>query len=179
MVDALRALLNHGNLRPTAKEIADEAGTSLRSVYVHFDDLEDLFCAASERQYVTIGRFFVPVPNDGPFEERLALFVSQRCDIWEATAPVRAAAALQEPFSAVLATTLAGARSASTADLQRVFQTEFEAFDRPGLVAILAAADALSAGSTWDHWRKFLGYSTEQSRGTLTIALRQILAKSC
>ena len=145
VVDALLALLRRGNLRPTAKEIADEAGTSLRSVYVHFDDLEDLFCAASERQNFTIGRFLVPVPSDGPFEDRLASFVAQRSEIWEATAPVRAAAALQEPFSPVLASILAGARTVSTVDLQRVFHCEFEQLDPQFQASVRATVDALSA----------------------------------
>ena len=42
VVDALLALNEKGNLRPTAREIAAEAGVSLRSIYVHFDDVESL-----------------------------------------------------------------------------------------------------------------------------------------
>ena len=147
-------------------------------MYVHFDDLEDLFCAASERQNFTIGRFLVPVPSDGPFEDRLASFVAQRSEIWEATAPVRAAAALQEPFSPVLASILAGARTVSTVDLQRVFHREFEQLDPQFQASVRATVDALSDGTTWDHWRKFLGHTPDEARNTLTIALRQILTKS-
>jgi len=44
-------LVTDGSPRPTAKEIAERAGVSLRSVYVHFDDLEDLFCVAAKRHY--------------------------------------------------------------------------------------------------------------------------------
>src|SRR3954470_18279608 len=39
VVSAVLDLVNEGNPKPTAREIADRAGVSLRSVYVHFDDL--------------------------------------------------------------------------------------------------------------------------------------------
>src|SRR5690606_27488921 len=50
VVEALLTLNDEGNLRPTARDIATKAGVSLRSLYVHFDDLEALFLAASRRQ---------------------------------------------------------------------------------------------------------------------------------
>jgi TetR/AcrR family transcriptional regulator, regulator of autoinduction and epiphytic fitness len=178
VVDALLALLRNGNLRPTAREIADEAGTSLRSVYVHFDDLEDLFCAASARQNHTIGEFLVPVPDDIGFEERLRLFVTQRSEIWEATAPVRAAAALQEPFSVGLSTILAGARAVATTDAQRVFRREFDAIPHSQREAIVNAVDAIASGTSWDHWRRFRNCSTQIAQETLTTALRQLLTGS-
>src|SRR3954453_22033541 len=71
VVDALLDLLREGNLRPTAKEIAERAGTSLRSVYVHFDDLEDLFTAAAGRAIQQISALIEPIPASGPLEERL------------------------------------------------------------------------------------------------------------
>ena len=49
VVDALLTLNERGQLRPTARDIAAEAGVSLRSVYVHFDDLEALFVESSRR----------------------------------------------------------------------------------------------------------------------------------
>src|ERR1044072_5768679 len=53
VVEALLSLLDEGNLRPTARQVAERAGVSLRSVYVHFDDLEDLFTAAAHRFFET------------------------------------------------------------------------------------------------------------------------------
>ncbi len=175
MVDSLLALLRKGNLRPTAKEIADEAGTSLRSVYVHFDDLEDLFCSASVRQNESIVQLLVPIPDDGPFEERLQQFVQQRCEIWEATAPVRLAASLQEPFSPVLASILEGARTLSTVDVQRVFATELHHTDPSQQAATTAAVDALVSGAAWDHWRTVLKLADDDARAALFEALRALL----
>src|SRR4051794_7539538 len=62
VVEALLDLLNAGNPRPTAREIAEQAGVSLRSVYVHFDDLEDLFLAATGRHLERILPLLEKVP---------------------------------------------------------------------------------------------------------------------
>src|SRR3954447_22420453 len=51
VVDAVLDLVATGQTRPTAREIADAAGISVRSVYVHFDDLDDLFRAAADRHF--------------------------------------------------------------------------------------------------------------------------------
>ena len=56
VVDALLTLNERGELRPTARDIAAEAGVSLRSVYVHFDDLEALFVESSRRAHRAAGR---------------------------------------------------------------------------------------------------------------------------
>jgi len=52
VVRALLGLISEGDVRPTAGRIAERAGISLRSVYVHFDDLDDLFLAAFQRRAV-------------------------------------------------------------------------------------------------------------------------------
>ena len=103
VVEALLTLNDEGNLRPTAREIADRAGVSLRSVYVHFEDLEDLFSAAAAKQFERLMALYRPLPHDGPLADRLAAFVAQRTRIMEAAAPVHRAALLQEPFSPALA----------------------------------------------------------------------------
>ena len=49
VVDALLDLVDEGDLRPSAADVARRAGVSLRSVFQHFDDLETLFRVAGER----------------------------------------------------------------------------------------------------------------------------------
>ena len=50
IVDALLALIEAGELRPSAARIAERAGVSLRSVFQHFRDVESLFAAMADRQ---------------------------------------------------------------------------------------------------------------------------------
>src|SRR5262245_49671078 len=126
VVDALLELNREGNLRPTAKEIAERAGVSLRSVYVHFDDLEDLFLAAAKRHVELVSGMFVQVPDTGPLHSRAETLVRMRSRIYEDVGNVLKAAALQEPFSATLAHWLAAGRKLSQHDLERVFAAELD-----------------------------------------------------
>ncbi len=177
VVDALLALLRGGNFRPTAREIADEAGTSLRSVYVHFDDLEDLFCAAAERQGAAIALLLVPLTSAGPFRERLQKFVEQRSSVWEALGPVRIAAMLQEPFSPGLAALLARSRSMANQDLRNVFQPEIDSLPSGTGEAVVAACDSLASSQSWDHWRRYQKRSVEESQNILAAALVRMLER--
>ena len=43
LVDALLGLLEDGIPKPTAREIAERAGVSLRTVFAHFDEVESLY----------------------------------------------------------------------------------------------------------------------------------------
>lgn len=150
VVDALLALINEGNLRPTAREVADQAGVSLRSVYVHFDDVESLFVAASARYFEGLQKLHLPCDPTAALDERIATLVESRLRIYSAGQQVRRAALLQEPFSPALARAREFGRRSGRAEIDTVFAPEFEArapAERPRLRAALEVA--LGAG-TWD-----------------------------
>src|SRR5438477_2779518 len=71
VVDALLALIEEGNLKPTAPQIAERAGVSLRLVFHHFRDLDDLFITAAERHISRVLPTVHPAPTTGPLPERL------------------------------------------------------------------------------------------------------------
>ncbi len=176
VVDALLDLLRDGNLRPTAKEIAERAGTSLRSVYVHFDDLEDLFCAAASRAVTRIAALAAVLGPTGALDERLDAFVAQRARIYEGLGEVRHAAMLQEPFSPTLAALLAEGRRRTLIEFETVFAPELAALDADTLATTVAACDALGSGASWDHWRHHQGHSVEAASAALRHGLHRLLA---
>ena len=49
VVDALMGLLRDGSLAPGAREVAERAGVSTRTVFAHFATLEDLYQACVEQ----------------------------------------------------------------------------------------------------------------------------------
>ena len=102
IVEALLALIERGDLRPSAARIAARAGVSLRSVFQHFNDVESLFAAAAERQAERLASLAGAVDDQGPLARRLDAFVRQRARLLEAVSPVRRAAVLMEPFSSEL-----------------------------------------------------------------------------
>ena len=69
-VDALLDLLGEGVLRPTAQQVAERSGVSLRSIFRIFDDVESLNAAACARQLSRVRHLFVDVPADGHARRR-------------------------------------------------------------------------------------------------------------
>jgi AcrR family transcriptional regulator len=175
VVRALLALIAEGDLRPPAGRIAERAGISLRSVYVHFDDLEDLFIAAAGEQRSRVLALTQKLPATGDFDTRLAAFVDQRGRVLEAIAPVAKAAAVHEPFSPTLAATTKTARQLGRAELEYVFATELAAIDPALHAAALDACDALTNSDGWAFLRGHRGLDPQDATQSLAVALRLLL----
>ena len=175
VLDALLALLRTGNLRPTAREIAAEAGVSLRSVYVHFEDLDDLFVAAADRQFQQVRHLVVEVATTGPLRERADALVRARGRIYEGIGGVRQAAAVHAPFSPALAGRLATVRELARAELERVFAVELDACPAAQRRERLAVLEVLSGSETWDHLRTSSGMDEGATCAAITGAVVALL----
>jgi AcrR family transcriptional regulator len=175
VVDALLDLLRAGNLRPTAREVAERAGVSLRSVYVHFDDVEDLFLAAAERQFELVAGLAEPVPATGPLADRAEAVVRVRGRLFEEIGAVRRAAELQEPFSPALARRLAAVRDAARTDLARVFAAELAPLPAADAARRFGTLDALASGATWDHLRRVSGLDPDAAARAVADAIVALL----
>jgi AcrR family transcriptional regulator len=175
VVRALLALLSEGDVRPTAGRIAERAGISLRSVYVHFDDLDDLFIAAAREQRSRVFALTRELPTTGPFEARLEAFVAQRGRVLEAIAPVAKAAAVHEPFSPALAATTRAAKLMGRAELERVFATELAAIDPAIRDRCIDACDALTGADGWAFLRVHRALDPHEAGETLALSLRLLL----
>jgi TetR/AcrR family transcriptional regulator of autoinduction and epiphytic fitness len=153
VVDALLALIREGDPRPTARQIAERANISLRSVYVHFDDLEDLFLAVAQRQMGVVRTMIAPIPPDAPLAERISAMCALRARIYEDVGPVRRAAALQVPSSPTLSRLLNRVRDESRKGIAELFATELDALPTRERRTRLAALDAVLSPESWDLWR--------------------------
>ena len=162
VVDALLTLNARGELRPTARDIAAEAGVSLRSVYVHFDDLEALFVESSRRHHELLMSTLPPIVDEGPFELRLDAFLLRRVTIHEFAPGVRRAALLQEPFSPVLQQVMALARQALRAEVGSSFAPELAAVEGDEM-PLLRAIDVATNAMTWESLRSFQSLSVDEA----------------
>lgn len=154
IADALLDLLTDGALRPTAREIAGRASVSVRSVYVHFDDLEDLFCVAAQRHFTRIAPMLTPVPATGPLAHRARALVAQRVGLYTKAGAVGRATQLHAAFSPTLARLLREARVRSRKDLERVFANELHAMGAPQRTNTLAVLDVLTGPDAWQTLRE-------------------------
>ncbi|MDX2170431.1 MAG: TetR/AcrR family transcriptional regulator [Deltaproteobacteria bacterium] len=175
VVEAMLALLEAGEPQPTAPRIAAHAGVSLRSVFQHFDDLEALFAAAAARQGERLTPLVAPLPVAGTVATRAAALAAQRARVYEAIAPVRRAALLQEPHSRAIARHLDAFRAAMRDDVARLFAAELQrlpAAERREVHAGLAVAVSFS---TWNSLRRHQGLGVGAARGVVARTLRALL----
>lgn len=175
IVDAFIALLEAGDLKPTAAAIAARAGLSVRSVFQHFADLEDLLLAVADRQTNRTASLYTGVQYDGDLDARIDAFVEYRARLFETVAPVRRSAMLQEPFSKVVASRLDLARTLHRFDIERAFGPELEAARRAGNERVAEALAAASSFAVWDEMRRFSGLDLEAATTTLHAIVRSVL----
>ena len=171
-VDALLDLLNEGVSRPTAQQVAERSGVSLRSIFRIFDDVQSLHTAASERQMSRVRHLFVDIPDAGTLEERVTATVATTTRLYEGVAPIRRAALRAAPESNPLQLQLQRARGWLRAEIDRVFVDELRRIDDPDVAAALEAALSFE---TWDQLRTAQGRSSERTAASMRHTVRALL----
>ena len=154
IVDAHLALLEEGELKPTAEKIAERAGVSLRALWTNFKDMERLFAAAGERLMERQIAEFHPVPPELPLPLRIQRYCEQRARLLELIAPAARAARIREPFSAQLRRNRMWYLTSAREEIETLFAVELAA---TGDSAVRAQVlDALTVAVTfagWSMWR--------------------------
>jgi AcrR family transcriptional regulator len=178
VVDAMLDLIEDGSLRPGAPEIAARAGVSVRTVFRHFEDLEQLFATAAEHQAMRIGPLLLAAPPAGSRANRVAALVSHRADLYERIGPVRRAALRHEPFHQAVHEGLAQARRLLRRHLLATFGPELEPLKGADRAAIVAALEAATSFAAWDNLRVEQRLSVPQSRAALTTTVVALLEHS-
>jgi AcrR family transcriptional regulator len=168
VVDALLALIEEGDLRPTGPRIADRAGVSLRSVFQHYNDLESLFAAAGDRQLERVASVVTPIDPDLSLCRRVEAYGEQRGRVLELLTPARRAALVQEPFSAQLRASRDRMLALARAEIQRVFGRELAELAVADAAELAAAIDAASCWGAWDALRHGSGLDLEAATKVMT-----------
>jgi AcrR family transcriptional regulator len=177
LAEALIALLEQGDPRPTARRIAQRAGVSLRVVFHHFDDLESILRAAVKIQEHRHWRFVTPVESTLPVGERVTRIVRQRTQVFQAVAPVRRSAEHLTPSSPTVAAELARGREWLRGQLQATFAPELEHL-RPGDARSLL--DSLEVVTSWETWEQLqrLGRTSAVCRRTMEELTHAMLSRT-
>ena len=170
-VDALLDLLGEGVLRPTAQQVAERSGVSLRSIFRIFDDVETLNAAAAARQLSRIRHLFVDVMPTGTLPERVAQVVDINARLYESVAPIRRAALRAAPESPALQEQLARARGWVRSEVERVFAPELATAHRD----IAAAVELVLSFEAWDQLRSGQGVSLPRATATVVRTITALL----
>ena len=83
IIDASLALMEEGNLIPTAQQISDRAGVGIRSFFRHFEDMETLFATIDDQIRDNAEALFLGGDRDGTLEERILHAVERRAKGYE------------------------------------------------------------------------------------------------
>jgi AcrR family transcriptional regulator len=174
IADALLDLIAEGDLRPTAREIAAQAGISLRSVYVHFDDLEDLFCAAAARHLSRIAPMLKTIPATGAVRERAAALMQQRARLYDRMGNVARATQLQAPFSPTLERIVNNAHVRARKEIESVFAPELATLTPARRARLVALLDVITGAHAWDVLCGSHGLSPEDA---LTVVVDSVVVE--
>jgi AcrR family transcriptional regulator len=172
IVEALRSLHADGDLRPTAPRVAERAGVSLRTVWQHFEDLEELFVEGGRVDVEIASSYIAPIDAALPLAARVDALVDQRVRMFEAMAPTWRAARLQEPFSPQIQSNRERLMRLGREHVATVFAAELAG----GPPALL---DALHAGTSWALWeslRNDIGLDVAAARAAVVRIVRGSLA---
>ena len=176
IVEATVALVEEGDVRPTAPRIAERAGVSVRSVFQHFDDLPALHTAVVQRVVERLAVLVVAADPGRSLADRIDAFAENRAALLEAVTPFRRAAAVHSPFAPELRDAVAQGSRFLRQEVEVAFAPEIEAAapgDRRQLVDTLAAA---TSWGVWDGLRADAGDTPGQARVVLRRLLTALLA---
>lgn len=173
-VDALLDLLTEGVTRPTAQQVAERSGVSLRSIFRIFDDVDTLHSEAAARQIERARHLFVDVPASGSVDKRIATVVELHDRLYRSVAPVRRAALRAAPESPALRRQLARVRMWLRTEIERVFAGELAGVEDGG--ATLGAVELAISFEAWDQLAVAQELAGPARRAVMSRLLTDVLA---
>jgi AcrR family transcriptional regulator len=175
LADALLDLLNEGLGRPTAAQIAERAGVSLRLVFHHFDDLEAIYASAGDLQIERVRTLTKPVDPALPFEERVATFLKIRARVFEYVSPMRRASMRRESSSAEISRRMRVAHQLAREHTLHAFAGEIASAPAGQRAEVAAALDSVTSWETWEFLRSRSELSVKQASRVVERMVRALV----
>ncbi|MCB5911567.1 TetR/AcrR family transcriptional regulator [Streptomyces pinistramenti] len=177
IVDALLSAIEEGEISPTARGIAQRAGVSERSVFVHFRDLDDLRLTVARQQAERVAKLISPVPQDWPLEKRLDTLLAQQEEVFALQIRVRIAALVHAQQSPALAAVMVEMNRKYRDRLATVFAPELSAVDEAAGAELLDILEPVLGWSFRYHLSEQRGVDRERvtraARRTALAVLRE------
>jgi AcrR family transcriptional regulator len=171
IVEAAVHLVRAGDLQPTAERIAEQANVGVRSVFRHFDDLDGLFRAISEKVEDEVAPLADSSPIHGELIERIAELVRRRVKVYERVAPFRQSARVHRKKSVAI--------RIGHGHLDRWHRCQLEETLAPELKGapseLIEVLDSMASFETWDRLRNDQRLSRERANEVVRFALHNVL----
>ncbi len=148
---------------PTAAEIAEKAGYSVRSVFERFPDIRALQVAAVDYSLAQLAALAPPRGADGDRETRIESHVRTRGQTCERWLPLWRSLIVNQGDSPELKERIRLARNHVTARMELMFAPEFAMMPTGERRQILIALEALTDVESWARMRELFGLSIEEA----------------
>lgn len=170
-VDAFLDLVESGNEAPTAQQIAERSGISVRTVFRLTEDIESLHAAGILRQMERTAHLYITLPKTGPLTARLRMLVKNRVDVFEAIAPVRRFGERLAASSPGIADGLALHHLVLRSQVAEVFERELKEKPRHRRATALDAIDVAASWENWDLLRQGKGLSVTSAARVMEVLI--------
>ena len=177
LADALLGLLNEGVEHPTAVQIAERAGVSLRLVFHHFEDLEAIYASAGDLQIDRVGALIKPIDPLLPFEERLGTFVRNRARVLEYVSPVRRACVRMESSSPEISRRMRIGHELARDQTLEAFSHELALVPADETAEVSAALAGVTSWEMWEFLRRRAELPVKQASKVVERLIRELLGR--
>ncbi len=176
VLDGLKECLEIGISQPTAKQVAERAGVSLRGVFRHFDHLDTLLLELDKREHQRIAKSLRPCSLGAPVEKRIDSFLKGCSRINEGTAVVRRALQRYSATSDALDRYRDRQRLLRHEKIMKVFEGELASLSGPDRRERVQEISALTSWSQWEELRRYEHMPVLRTRKILARKMAAILA---
>lgn len=163
---------------PTAAEIAEKAGYSVRSIFERFPDIRALQVAAVDYSIAQISALAPPFGADGDRRTRIESHVQTRGQTCERWLPLWRSLIVNQGDSPELKARIRVARDRVTSRMELMFAPEFAMMPPEERRQILIALEALTDVESWARMREFFGLSVDEAYLVWTQTIDRLLPKS-
>ena len=153
-----------GDPDPTAKTVAARAGVSLRLVFHHFADMDDLYHFVAALQ---LRQQWSQMPRLSPrlaLHTRIDRTVAHRATLFEEISPVRRALTRRAPASTAVAQAIAASDHLLLENIRVTFAPELAALPATGRAEQLGALDTAASWEVWERLRTRSGVGVRTAR---------------
>jgi TetR/AcrR family transcriptional regulator, regulator of autoinduction and epiphytic fitness len=174
--EALMELLRAGDLDPTAKAVAKRAGVSLRLVFHHFADMDDLYQFVAGLQ---LRRQWADMPQLSAklaLSTRIERTVAHRAAFFEEIAPVRRALDCRAPSCPGVRQSVRSADSLLLEDLKATFAPELAELAGNTRAEYLGALDTCTSWEAWERLRTTSGVQVRAARRIMSLMVVALFA---
>ncbi len=175
VVEAFLDLVAEGEPQPTAQQVSDRSGVSMRSIFRLFEDVEALHTAAIATQIDRVAPLLVPLDDAGSVEHRVKMLVDSRATLFEVISPVRRMAIRLAPTSDPIRDDLALADGFFRAQIAEVFDPELSMMTAASRRDALEMLDVLTSWETWERLRSVQRTSERSARRIVVAMVRAVL----